>query len=63
MVVLAAAIDAGGRVRELKVVNSLDPVLDRRAIDAVRQWQFSPARMSGLPVPVLINVTVNFNLD
>jgi TonB family protein len=44
------------------VVRSLDIALDQKAIEAARQWRFSPARMIGLPVPVQIDVEINFHL-
>jgi outer membrane biosynthesis protein TonB len=36
--------------------------LDQRAIDAVRQWKFSPARRFGTPVDVMVEVAVEFKL-
>jgi TonB family protein len=36
--------------------------LDEKAIEAVRQWKFDPARKNGQPVAVQINVEVNFRL-
>ncbi len=36
--------------------------LDQKAIEAVRNWRFSPAMKDGRPVPVQINVEVNFRL-
>jgi TonB family protein len=44
------------------VVRSLDIALDQKAIEAAQQWRFSPARMNGLPVPVQIDVEINFHL-
>ena len=37
--------------------------LDQAAIDAVQTWRFRPAAKNGTPVPVQINVEVNFRLD
>ncbi len=34
--------------------------LDEKAIEAVRQWRFEPAKKDGQAVPVMINVEVNF---
>ena len=36
--------------------------LDQRAVEAVSQWRFDPAKFQGKPVPVVINVEVNFKL-
>ncbi len=36
--------------------------LDQRAVEAVSEWRFDPARFAGKPVPVVINVEVNFRL-
>ena len=36
--------------------------LDEKAIEAVRQWKFEPARKGGQAVSVQINVEVEFRL-
>jgi len=38
-------------------------MLDQAAIDAVMQWEFVPTRLNGVPVPVIMTVTVNFTLQ
>ncbi len=32
-------------------------------IDAVRQWVYTPTLLNGVPVPVIMTVTVNFKLS
>lgn len=61
-VTLAMAVGVEGKVHDVQVVRSLDVVLDQKAIEVVRQWKFSPARMNGLPVPVQIEGEVKFRL-
>jgi len=39
------------------------PLLDEAAVDAVRQWQFTPTLLNGEPVPVVMTVTVGFVLN
>ena len=39
------------------------PLLDQAALDAVRQWKFSPTTLNGVAVPVIMTVTVNFTLQ
>jgi protein TonB len=62
MVILEAIIDAQGRVESVKVLRSL-PLLDQAAVDAVKQWTFTPAMLNGAAVPVVMTVTVNFQLS
>ena len=33
------------------------------AVDAVRQWRFTPTLLNGEPVPIVMTVTVNFTLS
>ena len=58
-VVLEATIGADGKVIDTRVVHSV-PLLDDAAVDAVRQWEHTPALLNGAPVPVTMTVTVNF---
>jgi protein TonB len=37
-------------------------LLDQAAIDAVMQWEYTPTLLNGVPVPVIMTVTVNFSL-
>jgi protein TonB len=61
IVILEAVIGEDGAVRDVRVLRSL-PLLDEAAIDAVRQWRFTPTLLNGRPVPVVITVTVAFKL-
>lgn len=60
-VIIEAAIDAAGRVTNAQVLRG-HPLLDAAALDAVRQWEFMPTLLNGVPVPVIMTVTVNFRL-
>ena len=61
-VILEAVIGETGRVREVRILRSI-PLLDNAAMDAVRQWEFTPTLLNGQPVPVLLTVTVTFELN
>jgi protein TonB len=61
MVILEAVIDTHGNVTSARVLRAL-PLLDQSALDAVRQWKFTPATLNGVAVPVYLTVTVNFKL-
>ena len=62
VVILEAVIDAEGSVTSVKVLRSI-PLLDDAAVKAVRGWRFTPARLNGQAVPVVMTVTVNFTLQ
>jgi protein TonB len=61
VVILEATIDARGRVMDVRVLRSV-PLLDEAAIEAVRQWIYTPTLLNGVPVPIVMTVTVNFRL-
>ena len=60
-VVLEATIDESGAVNNLRVLESI-PLLDRAAIEAVTRWRYTPTRLNGKPVAVLMTVRVTFTL-
>jgi TonB family protein len=56
-------VDANGLPQNIHVVRSLEPSLDEKAMDAIRQYRFKPAMKDGkIPVPVQITVEVDFRL-
>lgn len=59
---LEIVVRADGSVGEVKVLRGLGGGLDQRAVDAVRQWRFSPAKRFGTPVDVMVQVAVEFKL-
>jgi periplasmic protein TonB len=61
-VVLWLVVSPDGKPQQIRVQRSLGMGLDEKAIEAVRQWRFEPAKKDGQPVPVMINVEVNFRL-
>lgn len=61
IVIIEAIIGVDGRVKEARVLRS-KALLDQAALDAVMQWVFTPTLLNGVPVPVKMTVTVNFQL-
>lgn len=49
-VLLGGIVTPEGKMTNVKVVRSLDPVIDTRAVEAYRQYHFSPALLNGKPV-------------
>ena len=58
-VTIEATIGPDGKVAGANVVRSI-PLLDQAALDAVRQWEYTPTLLNGMPVPVIVTVTINF---
>jgi protein TonB len=61
-VVMEAVLDPTGRVTQLRVIQSV-PLLDQAAMDAVRQWRYTPSTLGGHPVSVLMSITIRFTLQ
>jgi protein TonB len=61
-VVLEIVVRRDGSVGDVKLLQGLGAGLDQRAVDAVRQWRFSPAQRQGAPVDVIVEVAVEFKL-
>lgn len=59
---LHAIIGTDGTIRSLEV-ESGHPLLVQAALDAVRQWRYRPALLSGRPVEVETFITVIFHLQ
>ena len=59
VVIIEIVIDTHGRVRDARILRSI-PGLDDAALEAVRQWEFTPTVLDGVPVPLAMTVTVNF---
>jgi protein TonB len=61
-VILEVTLNEAGEVADVRVLRPL-PMLDQAAIDAVRQWRYTPTLLNGVPQPVVMTVTVDFSLD
>ena len=62
VVIIEAVIGPNGRVQDAKVLRSI-PLLDQAALEAVKQWEFTPTLLNNVPVPVIMTVTVQFTLS
>ncbi|MBV8630951.1 MAG: energy transducer TonB [Silvibacterium sp.] len=60
--VVSVIVDAQGNPRNVRVVRPLGMGLDEKAVEAVRQYKFKPAYYQGHPVPVEVNIEVNFRI-
>lgn len=62
-VVVRALLDEQGTVACARVLRGVERELDRATLATVKQWRFEPARLNGVPVPVVYNLTVTFGLE
>jgi protein TonB len=60
--VVSLVVDAQGNPQRVQVVRHLGMGLDEKALEAVRQYKFKPATLQGKPVPVEVNIEVNFRI-
>lgn len=61
VVILDILVGVDGSVHDAQVLRSIS-LLDEAARDAVMQWQFTPTLLNGVPVPVVMTVTMNFTV-
>lgn len=59
-VVVTFVVSDSGKVEEARVYESSDSRFDESALDAVRQWRFLPAIMSGRPTKEIITIPMEF---
>ena len=62
IVIIEATIGTDGQVINAKLLRSI-PLLDQVALEAVRTWRYSPTLLNGIPVAVIMTVTVQFSLQ
>jgi protein TonB len=63
-VVVRAVISTTGELVNPEVISaSVHPALAQAALDAVRQWRYSPTLLNGQPVEVVTSIALNFELE
>jgi TonB family protein len=62
-VLLEVVVQPDGTPGDIRVLQSLDPKgLDLEAVRAVERWRFSPGRLNGVPVDVLVTIALDFRI-
>lgn len=60
-VIIEAVIGTDGRVKDARVLGG-QSILQEAALEAVKQWEYTPTLLGEVPVEVIMNVTVHFKL-
>jgi protein TonB len=61
VVILEATVNERGEVTDVLVLRSIK-LLDRAAMDAVRQWRYEPVLLNGVPRSFVLTVTLSFSI-
>ena len=62
VVILEATVGTDGCVQSVKVLRSRHVLLDRASVAALKQWQYTPLVLNGIPTPFVLTVTFNFSV-
>ena len=62
IVLVNLIVDSHGLPQNVHTLRGVGMGLDEKAVEAVRQYRFKPAMENGKPVPVELNVEVNFQI-
>jgi TonB family protein len=63
VVKIEAILSRQGCVMEARTLSSDHDALSLHALLAVVRWRYEPALLNGVPVPIIMSVTVNFSLE
>jgi protein TonB len=62
IVLVNLVVDQNGNPQNVHVLRGVGMGLDQKAVAAVKQYKFKPAKEAGKPVAVELNVEVNFQI-
>ena len=60
VVVVKATVDQFGKVRVAEILRSPSDLLSEAALTAVRQWEYRPATVKGVPISAPVTVEIPF---
>ena len=60
-VIIEVIVGRNGKIKSVRVLKSI-PALDSAALDAIKQWEYKPVVVDGIPREVIFTITVNFIL-
>ena len=60
-ITLEGIVTPEGRVTNVRVLDTPDPALNPKAIEAFRQYRFNPAKLNGRPIYATYRETIIFS--
>lgn len=61
-VILETTVGTDGHTHDIRIVRPLGYGLSEQAVKALREWKFVPGQKDGEPVPVLMQIEMDFRL-
>ena len=63
-IALAIKLDETGSPTNIRVLHSINPLVDARVVEAVQQFRWAPALLNNKPVPIdlMLNVEIQHSL-
>ncbi len=61
--IVAISVSAEGKLTDWLVLGYTDEMFAKECIAVLKEWQFTPAKLDGTPVPARIEFTFNFSLE
>ena len=63
LVILEALVNESGEVESIKTLRSPSVFLEKAAIEALKEWRYSPLVLDGVPMSFILTVTFNFSVQ
>ena len=61
--IIAISVGADGRLADKLVLGYTNQLFAKACLDVLKEWQFTPAKLDGVPVPAKTELTFNFSLE
>jgi len=64
VITVECVVEPNGACGDVRIAQAFSPPygLDQQALAAARRWKFRPGTRAGEPVPVLVNLAIEFNI-
>ena len=59
--VVSMLVDTDGKPKDLKIVRSINPLMDENVLAAVKQYRFTPGTVDDVPTAIFLDLNININ--